>query len=115
MIAPYRDNGHLSREEKQFNYYLSSTRVFIEQTFGILRGKFKILNHIDIQSMRDVSNVVLACATLHNFILRNTSEVNHPLENSETLIDHDAEMPENINDTNEGIIRRNNLKMLFVS
>ncbi|XP_018786722.1 PREDICTED: putative nuclease HARBI1 [Bactrocera latifrons] len=35
LIAPYRDNGHLLREEKQFNYYLSSTRVFIEQAFGI--------------------------------------------------------------------------------
>ncbi|XP_017466842.1 PREDICTED: uncharacterized protein LOC108359474 [Rhagoletis zephyria] len=59
LIAPYRDNGHLSREEKQFNYYLSSTKVFIEQTFGILRGKFKILNHIDVRNMRDVSNVII--------------------------------------------------------
>ncbi|XP_049307318.1 uncharacterized protein LOC115065769 isoform X1 [Bactrocera dorsalis] len=118
LIAPYRDNGHLLREEKQFNYYLSSTRVFIEQAFGILRGKFKILNHIDIQNMEEVSKVVLACVILHNLIMRNNfndSEINYPLENFEIFNENDAEMHENINDTNEGIIKRNNLKMLFVS
>lgn len=40
LMTPYRDNGHLTGEEKQFNYYLSSTRVFIEQAYGILKKKF---------------------------------------------------------------------------
>ncbi|XP_053968027.1 putative nuclease HARBI1 [Anastrepha ludens] len=35
VMVPYRDNGHLTREEKKFNTRLSSTRVFIEQAFGI--------------------------------------------------------------------------------
>ncbi|XP_054088147.1 uncharacterized protein LOC128922257 isoform X2 [Zeugodacus cucurbitae] len=80
LIAPFRDNGHLSREEKQFYYYMSSTRVFIEQTFGIFRAKFKILNHIDVRNIEDISTVTLACAILHNFILRSNpahSEDNH--------------------------------------
>lgn len=46
LIAPYRDNGYLPRKKKQFNYYLSSTKVFKEQAFEI--RKFKILNHTDI-------------------------------------------------------------------
>ncbi|XP_050339968.1 uncharacterized protein LOC126766145 [Bactrocera neohumeralis] len=121
LIALFRDNGHHSREEKQFNYYMSSTRVFIEQTFGIFRAKFKILNHIDMRNIEDISTVILACAILHNFILRSNpvhSEDNHTSmpENLENSNDHDMiELPENINDTNEGIVRRNNLKMLFIS
>ncbi|XP_017477354.1 PREDICTED: putative nuclease HARBI1 isoform X1 [Rhagoletis zephyria] len=118
IMVPYRDNGHLSREEKQFNYYLSSTRVFIEQAFGILRQKFKILNHIDVKSQKDISKVVLACSILHNFIIRNSTtnfEVENTFVNLEDGNNPEIELPENINDTNEGVEKRNNLKMLFVS
>ncbi|XP_054746583.1 uncharacterized protein LOC129251245 [Anastrepha obliqua] len=48
LMVLYRDNGHLTTADKKFYYHLSSTRVLIEQAFGILSHKFKILNYIDI-------------------------------------------------------------------
>ncbi|XP_031331847.1 putative nuclease HARBI1 [Photinus pyralis] len=30
LLTPYKDNGHLTRKQRNFNYKLSSTRVFIE-------------------------------------------------------------------------------------
>lgn len=122
LMVPYRDNGHLTSADRKFNYYLSSTRVLIEQAFGVFRQKFKILNHIDILSLKDVSQVVLACAILHNFIINNGEDANSyentgatPNFNSDAENNPETEVTDNINDTNEGIARRNQFRMLFNS
>ncbi|XP_023226906.1 protein ANTAGONIST OF LIKE HETEROCHROMATIN PROTEIN 1-like, partial [Centruroides sculpturatus] len=47
LLTPFRDNGHLSPQEKHYNYVHSSTRVVIEQAFGILKAKFRRLKYID--------------------------------------------------------------------
>ncbi|XP_036340628.1 putative nuclease HARBI1 [Rhagoletis pomonella] len=123
MIVPFRDNGHLSSDERKFNYILSSTRVLIEQAFGVLRSKFRILNHIDVTSLKSTSEVVLACTILHNFIIKHCgdSSLADAFENTGvesniiTESNHEIEVIEIINDYNEGVARRNELKMLFLS
>ncbi|XP_036345848.1 protein ALP1-like [Rhagoletis pomonella] len=121
LMVPYRDNGHLSTEEKRFNYYLSSTRVLIEQAFGVLRQKFRILNHSDVSSIKDASKIVMACTILHKFIIEHDGDLSSmdSLENNlEQNISDNAgaiEVIENINENREGIIRRNEIKMLFSS
>lgn len=121
LLVPYRDNGHLSTEEKRFNYYLSSTRVLIEQSFGVLRQKFRILNQIDVSTIKDASKIVMACTILHNFIIKHDGDLSavDSLENNfEQNISDNAvaiEVIVNINENSEGIIRRNEIKMLFSS
>ncbi|XP_054743410.1 uncharacterized protein LOC129248028 [Anastrepha obliqua] len=126
VMAPYRDNGHLTREEKKFNTRLSSTRVFIEQAFGILKKKFKILNHIDISSLKGISDVILACAILHNFILRKDNPLEHIDEmapqqhgNIETASEletlQDSPLWSAETDDENGVDRRNYSKTLFSS
>ncbi|KAK9701320.1 DDE superfamily endonuclease [Popillia japonica] len=36
LITRYRDNGNLTRKQRNYNYKLSATRVCIEQCFGLL-------------------------------------------------------------------------------
>lgn len=43
LLTPYKDNGHLSLKEKNFNHKLSSSRVLIEQAFGKLICRFRKL------------------------------------------------------------------------
>ena len=41
LVCPYRDNGHLTKRQKEFNVVLSSTRVVIEQAFGSVKGRLR--------------------------------------------------------------------------
>ena len=34
VMKPYVDNGHLSREQRRFNYRLSRARVVVEDAYG---------------------------------------------------------------------------------
>ncbi|CAC5422096.1 unnamed protein product [Mytilus coruscus] len=43
LLTPYRDNGHLTQQQKKFNHYLSMNRVVIERAFGLLKGRFRRL------------------------------------------------------------------------
>nr|XP_036232709.1 protein ALP1-like isoform X5 [Bactrocera oleae] len=115
LMVPYRDNGHLSPEEKKFNYYLSSTRVLVEQSFGLLRQKFRILNHIDVSTIKSASKIVMACTILHNFILSHSSDATSDDDNFYQYNNDTVAVDENINESSEGIIKRNELKMLFSS
>ncbi|KAI4467996.1 hypothetical protein MML48_2g00010101 [Holotrichia oblita] len=45
LITPYRDNGHLTNIQKYFNRKLSSNRIRIEHAFGLLKGRFRCLQH----------------------------------------------------------------------
>ena len=71
LMTPYKDNGCLTREQKKFNYVLSSTRVFVEQAFGILKKKFRILNYMKIQNVVLAKQTIMACFVLHNIIIEN--------------------------------------------
>jgi len=33
-MVPYKDNGHLTQNQNNFNKILSSSRVVVEQAFG---------------------------------------------------------------------------------
>lgn len=43
LIVPYKATHLLSEKQKMFNRRLSSTRVVIEQAFGLLLGRFRRL------------------------------------------------------------------------
>ena len=66
LMVPYRDNGHLSENQKKFN-----SRCSIERAFALFKGKFRRLKYLDINDLSAVPNIILAACTLHNFILQN--------------------------------------------
>ena len=37
----FKDNGRLSREQNRFNFILSSKRIKVEHTIGLLKGRFR--------------------------------------------------------------------------
>ena len=69
LITPFRDNGHLSEEEKHFNTVHSSSRSVIERAFARLKGKFRRLKYLDMDNMSLVPVVITAACVLHNAIL----------------------------------------------
>lgn len=74
MLTPYRDNGHLTNVQRRFNTKLSRTRVVIERTFGMLKGKFKKLKYIYMYNTEMIPLVILICYILHNICIENDDE-----------------------------------------
>ncbi|XP_025267615.1 protein ALP1-like [Camponotus floridanus] len=71
LMKPYRDNGHLTPEKTRFNTILSSVRCIIEQSFGLLKGKWRRLKFLDMSRIDLIPTVIVAACVLHNFIIKN--------------------------------------------
>ncbi|XP_062510047.1 putative nuclease HARBI1 [Corticium candelabrum] len=65
-LTPFRDTGNLSEKVKYYNFAQSSTRIVIEQAFAALKGRFRRLKYIDMDSTSVISDVVLTACTFHN-------------------------------------------------
>lgn len=71
LITPFKDYGNLTVRHRKFNTKLSKTRVAIENTFGLLKGRWQRLLFIDTNNIKMASIIILATYVLHNFCLLN--------------------------------------------
>lgn len=62
--------GHLTDEEKIFNYRLSRARRCVENSFDILTAKFICLARPLLCTPERAQKIVAACCVLHNHFLR---------------------------------------------
>ncbi|XP_066596915.1 uncharacterized protein [Prorops nasuta] len=66
LMVPYRDNGHLTNAQKQFNKKLSSCRVVIENAFGNVKQRFKQVYHCKLRDIVRMVKIIHVCFLLHN-------------------------------------------------
>lgn len=70
LMKPY-PNKNQDEEQRIFSYRLSRARRIVENAFGIMASRFRILQSA-IQLMPDkVVKIVLACTALHNYLRKN--------------------------------------------
>lgn len=86
VMTPFRDTGHLTNAQSRYNTKLSSIRSIIEQTFGLLKGKFRRLKYMDIVEFNLGKKMIAAACVLHNFIQDNIDygDINDGMEEIET-------------------------------
>ncbi|KAJ0051176.1 hypothetical protein NL108_015457 [Boleophthalmus pectinirostris] len=77
LLRPYPAQN-LTRPERIFNYRLSRARMVVENTFGILASRWRILYRKINLHPDKVDNLVVAACILHNFL-------NNPNENQRLL------------------------------
>ncbi|KAF4524905.1 hypothetical protein B566_EDAN014260 [Ephemera danica] len=65
MLTPYRGNG-LNAIEANYNVCLSSTRIVVEHTFGMLKNRFRCLQFLYRFNPNIPPKIVLTCCILHN-------------------------------------------------
>lgn len=68
ILKPYCSRG-LTREKRIFNYRLSRARRVVENCFGILANRFRILLTCINLNPAKVEKIVLACCVLHNYLI----------------------------------------------
>lgn len=70
LLTPFRDNGHLTARQKNYNFCHSSARISIERAFGLLKGRFRsLLTLLDMQRVDLIPEFIIACCVLHNICL----------------------------------------------
>lgn len=69
LITPYRDNGRLTRIETNFNLLFCGTRVIIENTFCLLKQRFRQLILVDFLCVTKISRFIISCCVLHNLCI----------------------------------------------
>lgn len=68
LQKPYSTHG-LSMLQRVFNYRLSRARRIIENVFGLMSARFRILLKAMNLDPEKAKKVTLACCVLHNFLL----------------------------------------------
>ena len=66
LMKAFSNNGHLSSQQRNFNYRLSSARVVVEHAYGRLKGRWRCLLKRLAVNVSDVPELVAACCVLHN-------------------------------------------------
>lgn len=66
-MVPFRDNGHLTNKQKNYNFCHSSARMAIERAFALLKGRFRsLLTVLDMDRVDLIPDFIMACCILHN-------------------------------------------------
>ncbi|XP_025155789.1 protein ALP1-like isoform X1 [Harpegnathos saltator] len=66
LITPYRDNGHLTQAQRNFNRIHSQCKISVEHTFGVLKQRFRELYFLKLRNMQFIIKFIFACCVLHN-------------------------------------------------
>ncbi|KAI4455225.1 hypothetical protein MML48_9g00015993 [Holotrichia oblita] len=99
-LTPFRDYGNLSEGERIYNAKFCKTRVSIENTFGLLKSRFRQLLQIQMDDVDKMAKFILSCCVLHNLCIM----TNDYLEEREIVAFQ--EMPQVVIDDTEGNLRR---------
>ncbi|KAM0729406.1 hypothetical protein ACS0PU_004760 [Formica fusca] len=108
LLIPYRDNGHMTGRQRNYNFLHTSTTIVIETAFGLLKGRFRSLlttlamNRVDLIPMH-----ILACYVLHNIYLMRGDDLNIEVDENVQEIDCAIGNNENMrNAVHAGVAKR---------
>lgn len=84
LLKPYPERG-LTYSQRIFDYRLSRARRIVENAFGMLANRFRILLNTITLSVEKVELITLACCILHNFILSRRPYQNNMIEDNSEI------------------------------
>ena len=69
FLKPY-PKIQLNKDSRIFNYRLSRARRVVENTFGIMASRFRVLQTVINLNVHNIDTMVITCCVLHNFLRR---------------------------------------------
>jgi len=104
LLIPYKDYGRLTDTQRYFKKRFCATRVLIENSFGLLKSRFRQLLQLDIHSVDKITKFIVSSCVLHNLCIEmNDHIILEDVDEDDLSI---VEEPDNIMDS-EMILKRN--------
>ncbi|KAE8738375.1 hypothetical protein FOCC_FOCC016144, partial [Frankliniella occidentalis] len=69
LLTPFTNRGNMTQRERHFNFIHSGIRMFVERSFGLLKGKMRRLLKLYIKRFVYCLDHILSSFVLHNFII----------------------------------------------
>ncbi|KAB0790410.1 hypothetical protein PPYR_15221, partial [Photinus pyralis] len=70
LMVPYKDNGHLTERQHNYNKCHSSTRMAVERAIGLLKGRMRrLLDNLPMTRGDLIPKYIVACCIIHNICL----------------------------------------------
>lgn len=73
VMKPYPGNHNEGSPKRIFNKKLSSSRVVVENAFGILASKFRIFRKPILLDPEKTTVITMTCVLLHNFLRKSST------------------------------------------
>ena len=93
LVKPY-SRCQLTREERIANYRIFSGRRVVENSFGILVQRFRVLLTTMEQRPKVVRGIVLTCVVLHNMLRSHQGGADRPLTPADNIVAPQADQGE---------------------
>ena len=109
MVVPFRDNGHLTVDQRQYNTIVSSQRQAVERVFGHVKGRFRQLQIIESTDVAYICQMITAAFVLHNLCVIADDNIQEYLH----MEDDPNGYPPVYRNMDNGLQRRNNIMQLL--
>lgn len=76
LMKPYPGQHSIGSAKREFNKRLSSARVVVENTFGILTARFRVFRKPIPLQPEKAKLITMTCILLHNFLRRSSTSLN---------------------------------------
>lgn len=107
LLTPYRDDGHLTDRQRNYNFCHSSARIVIERAFALLKGRFRsLLTKLAVDRVDLIPRHILACCVLHNICLMRSDDLHIEINENADVIDEENNNGNYHNDARAGIAKR---------
>lgn len=112
VMVPFKDNGHLTERQINFNKRLSAARMMVERSLSLLKGRFRsIMDTLPMRRIDLVPRYIIACCILHNICLLKDDLIDIPIivHDNANIVQPRVEIVEQ----REGIDKRNAIMYLL--
>lgn len=69
LLVGFRDNGNLTGTQRNFNHKLNQVRVVIENTFALLKTRFRRLKMLETKRLDLIALLIESACILHNICI----------------------------------------------
>jgi len=108
--VPYKNYGNFTESQIIFNKTFCATRVLIENTFGLLKSRFRQLLQLDIHYVDKITKFIISCCVLHNMCINMNDEIELDNEIGPSIDPENDFIDSDVNQRKNGESKRNAIK-----
>lgn len=110
LLVPYKNYGNFTESQIIFNKTFCATRVLIENTFGLLKSRFRQLLQLDIHYVDKITKFIISCCVLHNMCINMNDEIELDNEIGPSIDPENDFIDSDVNQRKNGESKRDAIK-----